>query len=249
MLQKNRSKKRELLKYALLIPLMAGMLVYVAACTKEDTQTVAENSVSKEELRSQMAERLQAELASGKSIPTILEELKKDTELNNQLNEEYYAYMAAIAQHIMDTETKSDFKITDDDPIVVTGYQLSEKQIESAQDVPFTVIENRPKFPGCENAVNDAECFKQKLDEHVRATFRYPEAAQAAKVQGRVYINFRINTDGTVTVLGTRGPDKDKVLQAEAIRIIESLPTLIPGKQSGIAVPVTFAYPIVFKLK
>lgn len=65
-------------------------------------------------------------------------------------------------------------------------------------------------------------------------------------VQGRVYVSFRINKDGTITVLNTRSPDKN--LDAEARRIIEKLPKLIPGKQRGKPTPVTFAYPIVFKL-
>ncbi len=54
------------------------------------------------------------------------------------------------------------------------------------------------------------------------------------------------NKDGSITVIGTRGPDKS--LEAEARRIIEKLPKLIPGKQRGKPTPVTFAYPITFKL-
>lgn len=50
----------------------------------------------------------------------------------------------------------------------------------------------------------------------------------------------------SITVLNTRSPDKN--LDAEARRIIEKLPKLIPGKQRGKPTPVTFAYPIVFKL-
>ncbi|WP_366378470.1 energy transducer TonB [Paraprevotella clara] len=50
-----------------------------------------------------------------------------------------------------------------------------------------------------------------------------------------------------MTVLGVRGTDK--LLEAEAKRIIEKLPKLIPGKQRGKPTPVTFAYPINFKLQ
>lgn len=115
-------------------------------------------------------------------------------------------------------------------------------------DVPFTVIEDKPMFPGCEKKPKSqqAECFKEKLDAHVRKTFKYPEIAQEMGIQGRVYVNFRINKDGTISVIGTRGPDKN--LEKEANRIIEALPKLIPGKQRGKPTPVTFAYPIVFRL-
>lgn len=90
------------------------------------------------------------------------------------------------------------------------------------------------------------DCFKENLDKHVQKNFRYPEMAQEMGIQGRVYVNFRINKDGSITVIGTRGPDKS--LEAEARRIIEKLPKLIPGKQRGKPTPVTFAYPITFKL-
>ena len=61
------------------------------------------------------------------------------------------------------------------------------------------------------------------------------------------YNTTSINVDGTITVLGVRGTDK--LLEAEAKRIIEKLPKLIPGKQRGKPTPVTFAYPINFKLQ
>lgn len=115
--------------------------------------------------------------------------------------------------------------------------------------VPFAVIEDKPMFPGCEKEKTKAAkeaCFKEKLDKHVIKNFEYPEIAKEMGVQGRVYVNFRINKDGTIDVLNTRGPDKN--LEKEAKRIIEKLPKLIPGKQRGKATAVTFAYPIVFRL-
>ena len=77
--------------------------------------------------------------------------------------------------------------------------------------------------------------------------FVYPPAALEMGIQGKVNVSFRINVDGTITVLGVRGTDK--LLEAEAKRIIEKLPKLIPGKQRGKPTPVTFAYPINFKLQ
>ncbi|EIJ38723.1 energy transducer TonB [Galbibacter orientalis] len=115
-------------------------------------------------------------------------------------------------------------------------------------DVPFTVIEDKPMFEDCKGVPKAQQftCFKENLDKHVRKTFRYPDMAQEMGIQGRVYVNFRINKDGTITILNTRAPDKS--LDEEARRIINKLPKLIPGKQRGRPTPVTFAYPIVFKL-
>lgn len=115
-------------------------------------------------------------------------------------------------------------------------------------DVPFTVIEDKPMFEDCKGVPKAQQfaCFKENLDKHVRKTFRYPDMAQEMGIQGRVYVNFRINKDGSITILNTRAPDKS--LDEEARRIINKLPKLIPGKQRGRPTPVTFAYPIVFKL-
>nr|WP_314560174.1 energy transducer TonB [uncultured Capnocytophaga sp.] len=116
-------------------------------------------------------------------------------------------------------------------------------------DVPFTIIEDKPMFEACKNVPKPEQpkCFKENLDKHVAKTFQYPQAAMEMGTQGRVNVSFRINTDGSVTVLGVRGPDK--LLEAEARRIIEKLPKLIPGKQRGKPTPVTFGYPISFKLE
>lgn len=125
---------------------------------------------------------------------------------------------------------------------------IAEPIDEPVVDVPFAVIEDKPMFDACKDQpkAKQFDCFKENLDKHVQKNFRYPEMALEMGIQGRVYVNFRINKDGSITVIGTRGPDKS--LEAEARRIIEKLPKLIPGKQRGKPTPVTFAYPITFKL-
>ena len=114
--------------------------------------------------------------------------------------------------------------------------------------MPFAVIEDKPMFEVCKNVPKDKQmqCFKENLDKHVKNTFKYPPAALDMGIQGRVNVSFRINTDGTVSILGVRGTDK--LLEEEAKRIIKSIPKLIPGKQRGKPTPVTFAYPINFTL-
>ena len=65
-------------------------------------------------------------------------------------------------------------------------------------------------------------------------------------IQGRVYVSFIINKDGTIGSVRMRGPDKN--LEKEAARIINRLPRMIPGKQRGRPVRVPFSIPITFKL-
>lgn len=116
-------------------------------------------------------------------------------------------------------------------------------------DVPFAVIEDVPIFPGCEKVAKSQRrpCFQEQMNKHIRKNFRYPEIAQEMGIQGRVYVQFVIAKDGSITGIRMRGPDKN--LEKEAKRIISRLPKMTPGKQRGRAVRVPFSIPITFRLQ
>ncbi|MCH1385370.1 MAG: energy transducer TonB, partial [Flavobacteriaceae bacterium] len=116
-------------------------------------------------------------------------------------------------------------------------------------DVPFAIIEDVPIFPGCERVAKNKrrECFQEKIQRHISRNFRYPEIAQEMGIQGRVYVQFMISKDGTISSIRTRGPDKN--LEKEAQRIIRKLPRMTPGKQRGRPVRVPFSIPITFRLQ
>ena len=116
-------------------------------------------------------------------------------------------------------------------------------------DVPFAVIEDVPIFPGCESVAKSQRraCFQEQMNKHIRKNFRYPDIAQEMGIQGRVYVNFIISKDGTITNIRMRGPDKN--LENEAARIIGRLPKMTPGRQRGRAVRVPFSIPITFRLQ
>ena len=116
-------------------------------------------------------------------------------------------------------------------------------------DVPFAVIEDVPIFPGCESVAKSQRraCFQEQMNKHIRKNFRYPDIAQEMGIQGRVYVNFIISKDGTITNIRMRGPDKN--LENEAARIIGRLPQMTPGRQRGRPVRVPFSIPITFRLQ
>ena len=130
---------------------------------------------------------------------------------------------------------------------VIEEVEVLEEEVDV--DVPFAIIEDVPLFPGCERVKKSErrKCFQEKLDKHVLKNFRYPEIAQEMGVQGRVFVTFVIDRDGTITGIRTRGPDKN--LEKEAARIIGKLLNMTPGKQRGRAVRVPFSYPINFRLQ
>ena len=116
-------------------------------------------------------------------------------------------------------------------------------------DIPFAVIEDVPIYPGCEKVAKSERrnCFQDQINKHIRKNFRYPEIAQEMGIQGRVYVNFVIAKDGSITNVRMRGPDKN--LEKEAARIISKLPSMTPGKQRGRPVRVPFSIPITFRLQ
>ena len=114
-------------------------------------------------------------------------------------------------------------------------------------DVPFAEVEKVPVFPGCEDAENRRDCFQQQMQKHIGKNFNYPEEAIEKGIQGRVNIMFIIQKDGSIGNVRMRSPDK--ILEAEAARIISLLPKMAPGEHKGKKVRVPFSIPITFKLE
>ena len=111
--------------------------------------------------------------------------------------------------------------------------------VEGQEALPFPVIEVKPSFKG-----GDANAFAQ----WAYGQIKYPKQAKADKAQGRVLVQFTIGTDGTVRDIHVlRGVRDD--LDAEAVRVVSSSPKWEPGKQDGKPVPVSFTFPVVFKLQ
>ena len=109
--------------------------------------------------------------------------------------------------------------------------------IEEDDDEVFMVVENMPEFPG-----GDLGLMK-----YIQKNVKYPPIAKEYNITGKVYISFVVDKSGSVTnVKVVRGVDKN--LDAEAVRVIKSLPKYKPGKQRGKAVKVMFTIPISFTL-
>lgn len=135
---------------------------------------------------------------------------------------------------------KSDFdKFNDgDDYIEVTADLLEDADLlEEYEEKPYEAVEQMPNFPSGQTG----------LIEFIRDNLKYPVNAQENGIQGRVVLRFVVSKTGKirdVMVLRSLDPDCDK----EAIRLIKSMPTWIPGKQNDHPVPVFFILPIEFNL-
>lgn len=144
-------------------------------------------------------------------------------------------------------ETVIESTETSQEEEIVEVEEVEVEEVEEDISVPFAVIEEVPVFPGCEGASDKKACFQEMIQKHIRKNFRYPEIAQEMGIQGRVNIIFVIQKDGSIGSIRMRGPDRN--LEAEALRIIQKLPKMTPGKQRGRPVKVPFSIPITFKLQ
>ncbi|WP_149277241.1 energy transducer TonB [Pareuzebyella sediminis] len=142
---------------------------------------------------------------------------------------------------IDDSETDQEEEILNVEDIMV------DEILEEPEEISFIVIEDVPVFPGCEKAKDKRACFQEMMKKHISKYFRYPEIAREMGIEGRVNTLFIIQKDGTIGNVQMRGPDKS--LEAEALRIIDKLPKMVPGKQRGTPVRVPFSLPIYFKLQ
>ena len=116
------------------------------------------------------------------------------------------------------------------------------------KEIDFDSVERPPIYPGCEPYTQQLRsCTQRKIQTHINKNFRYPEFAQKTGIQGRVFVYFIIDKDGSVVGIKTRGPHP--ILEIEAKRIISILPKFIPGYVDGKAVRVPFSMPITFKLQ
>ncbi|HRE76203.1 MAG TPA: energy transducer TonB [Flavobacterium sp.] len=143
---------------------------------------------------------------------------------------------------IQSTETNQKEEVVKAEKVVVAEVE------EPDVDVPFAIIEDVPLFPGCESVPKDKrkECFQDKIQAHIKKNFSYPDAAIDAGHQGKVFVSFVIEKDGSVTIANMRAPYPS--LEKEAKRIMTKLPKMIPGKQRGKPVRMTMSIPITFKL-
>lgn len=141
-----------------------------------------------------------------------------------------------------DTEVEDiDINAEVDQNEVIEEYVYEAPEIEEEEIVEeevFLSVEENPEFPG----------GTAKLLEYVRKNLKYPMMARESDIQGRVFVGFVVEKDGSISnvqVIRGIGGGCDE----EAVRVVQSMPKFKPGKQRGNPVRVQYTLPIVFKLQ
>ena len=148
-----------------------------------------------------------------------------------------------IEDIIESTETDEEEVIPDE----VEDIEEVETVEAAPVEVPFSVIENVPVFPGCEkgNNAKKKQCMAQKISKFVNRKFD-KELAQDNDLTGRQRVMILFKIDKTGSVVDVQARAKHPALVEEAKRVINSLPKMQPGKQRGKAVAVPYSLPLVF---
>ena len=114
---------------------------------------------------------------------------------------------------------------------------------------PFILIEDAPIFPGCEGLEKEASkaCFSKEVSKFINKNFN-TGIAESLNLSGKqkIWVQFKIDKTGLVTDIEARATHKK--LEKEAIRIVEKLPQMTPGKQRKKPVNVKYVLPIIFQV-
>ena len=115
-------------------------------------------------------------------------------------------------------------------------------------DIPFGVLEQVPAYPGCSGSKKEIKnCTTQKIKEHATKEFngKLPEQLGLTGIK-RVVAVFKIDVEGNIVNVRARGAHPQ--LEEEAIRVIKTLPKMVPGEKDGKKVGVLYELPFTFNL-
>ena len=118
----------------------------------------------------------------------------------------------------------------------------------------FKVVEENPRFPGCEDQASDLEregCSKEKLLNYVYEHVKYPELARKNGIEGMVVVRFVIEKDGSINdleIIRYIGGGCGEAALAVFLGMQKEGLHWIPGKQRGQNVAVQYNMPVRFKL-
>ncbi|MBR2254172.1 MAG: energy transducer TonB, partial [Prevotella sp.] len=181
--------------------------------------------------KAQVVERVKSSIAFTPPVIKKDSEVRPEDELKSQ--EELLQTKTAIGSF--------DVKGNDEGAEVLKAKEIIVQEAEKPKEEEtkvFDVVEQMPSFPGGMGAL------MQYLSSHIK----YPVVAEENGIQGRVICTFIVERDGSIT--DTRvARSVDPSLDKEAVRVINSMPRWIPGKQNGTACRVKFTLPVTFKLQ
>ena len=200
---------------------------------KEEKKTEVKQE---EEKPQQQIQKVAVRASMAFTVPEIVDKVDETKKLKNQdaLNRSNFS----IATQDYMGDSKDGMNIDDlKDNQRAGGDQVPVKEEEKAPEV-HTIVEQMPVFPGGEQA----------LLAYVASHVKYPEIAKEQDVQGIVQLRFVVLENGSIGDVQVI-KSLESHCDAEAKRVVKSLPRFVPGKQQGKAVRVWYTLPIRFQIQ
>ncbi|MEX1384113.1 energy transducer TonB [Lutibacter sp.] len=125
-----------------------------------------------------------------------------------------------------------------------------DEEFKPEDEVDYVFLEEAPLFPGCKGTNEERKaCFSKQISKYINRKFNAGLAEELGLAPGvqRIFTLFKIDKNGNIVDIQARAPHKK--LKEEAIRVINLLPKMEPGKQQGKPVKVRYSMPIVFKVE
>ena len=218
------------------------VLVLIAMCSDDneeekqnDKTTPRTEQVTKTSKRETQAVRkpvkkmeLVAENVPTEETPQVVSE---EVPVAPSANEEQATARQASEEQVSETSIEEQ---VENEPEEVEEETLENTLVEESV---FDAVEQMPEFPG----------GRDQLNKYYERNLRDPEVAIENGIQGRVIVQFIVNTDGSIsdaTVIRSVDPACDE----EALRVINSMPHWTPGQTNGKNVRVRYTLPVTFRL-
>ncbi|MEE9408969.1 MAG: M56 family metallopeptidase [Polaribacter sp.] len=216
MMTKNKSKRMNQLKYLLLIPVLASMVFYTSCASKQVKKEISapENLLIEKQKVKEL--ELQNIALENKILKDSINKLNADREYQlKQVKFFKSKVYAEISKKI--------------------------KKNKKGEAVSFMTIDKVPTFPGCESG--DKVCFSKMVQKHFSREFdsRMVNTLGLEAGKKRVFIGFMIDKEGDVVDIKARAPHPK--IKAEVIKVMSSLPRMVPGENNGEVVSVKYSIP------
>ncbi len=139
--------------------------------------------------------------------------------------------------------------VKDDNSLPETGFVQNKSETSKQNDeiVEIREDESEQTFTVVDNPATAAGGI-EKFYAYVKENLRYPTSTKQKGIEGRVFLQFDVQTDGSLTnikVLKGIDPDAD----AEAVRVLSNSPKWIPASHKGTPVTQRMVLPITFRLQ
>lgn len=234
MLQKTKSKQISKIKYVIILPLILSMLVYVS-CSDEA-------SFKEEEINEIPLSEVEIE---------VINEQITEEEFNIRVEalKEHYAKKGKDITGKDLQELLDKIELLKSKTIFEVNPNIEEVEVPIVEDVPFSVIDKAPTFPNCSGTNEQLkECMSASVSAHINNEFNVDLGKELGLTGiNRIFVLFKINKQGNIVDIRSRAPHP--ALEAEAVRVIKTLPQMQPGEQEGVPVGVLYSLPISFKIE